>query len=378
MPATEPAKNHLYKEVVFCYHCFMRKHFIILGAGASYDYIDEDYISPEMRSIWHRFRPPLAVELFSPSRFNKILNKHEEASHLASSVLSAIKQGKDIEEFLQELRERGGHRKNELVSTLYYLADLFQQVSDEIGVISGNNYSNLIGKIKDNGGQACIVTFNYDHLLEMNLGLQLDDSRDSINRYINNPIQVIKIHGSCEWSYLSGPYADYDIERISLSGGIDSHLTQNPELVFEIGSRNSVPDIVTKRNFEKHFQDEWQDDVAYYSYPALAMPMRTKHSYVCPKSHIEEMKASLLNVSKILIIGWKAADENLLNVLEEIIQHPVEFTIVGSKNVAVTKSRILKKVPKATFKLFDGGFTNFMSSEKADNFFEPNKIQKYG
>ncbi|XKT75359.1 MAG: hypothetical protein ACJKSS_01055 [Patescibacteria group bacterium UBA2103] len=354
-----------------------KKHFIILGAGASYDFIHEEYLNPEVRADWNRFgKPPLAAELFDPARFGSVLDKYEGAKNLAVSVLSALRMGKDLEEFMQEVASRGDHRTSELVEMIFYLGELFQTISDKYSVLGINNYRDLIGRIKDSGGGACIVSFNYDFLLESALGNQFQKGNHKLSDYIEHPVQIIKIHGCCEWSYVLGPYGEYDAQGVAANGGVVGYLANNSKTVYGIGEFGSVeksaPEIIPKRNFRKDSQNRWGDPIKYYSYPALAVPMRTKHSHICPESHMDALKDSLSGVEKILIIGWKAADENLLEIFKETISQPVEFTIVAGKGSTATdeiKKRISEKVPHSQFRIVDEGFTGFMSSNACDSFF---------
>lgn len=353
-----------------------RKHFIVLGAGASHDFIDPKYISTGKVLDWETFKPPLASEIFNPAKFGGVIQKYNEASQLSASVLSALRAGKDLEEFMQELRERGGHRIPQLVELVFYLGDLFQLISSKFRNNPGNNYSDLIGRIRDNGGEACMVTFNYDTLLETNLGTQFAEKKHELDDYIRHDIQVIKIHGSCEWSYVSGPFEQYEVDEILKIGGINKYLVQNPSRVYGIkedGKKiNTQPEIIPQRNFQMTQKNTYGTDEFFESYPALAIPVRTKHTYVCPDYHIEELKKALSQTCKILIIGWKAADENLLEIFEEVIKYPVEFTIVagkGSKTAEEIKEKIRQKVKVVSFKIVDQGFTGFMGSQACDDFF---------
>lgn len=354
-----------------------RKHFIVLGAGASYDFIEDKNIATHQRINWIKYKPPLASELFDTSRFGEIIGRYSEVSQLSSSVLSAVRSGKDIEYYMQELRDKGGHRIPQLIELIFYLGELFQTISDTFNNSPGNNYSGLIGEIRDNGGKACIVTFNYDSLLESNLGNQLIPGKHKLLDYIQNDIQIIKMHGSCEWSYVSGKYDKYDQDDIEFAGGLAKYLGEKPYSVYGIENdsqnKKTKPEIIPQRNFKKDMKNIYDDDIIIESYPALAIPVRTKHSHVCPDSHIEELKESLRSAEKILIIGWKASDENLLEIFEEVITHPIEFTIVagkGSDTAEIIKGNIREKVKTARFKIVDQGFTGFMGSEACDDFFK--------
>jgi hypothetical protein len=50
--------------------------------------------------------------------------------------------------------------------------------------------------------------------------------------------------------------------------------------------------------------------------PALAMPMLDKTSFECPPGHLEALKQALPAVQHVLIIGWRAAEPHVLDLLK--------------------------------------------------------------
>ena len=42
-----------------------------------------------------------------------------------------------------------------------------------------------------------------------------------------------------------------------------------------------------------------------------------KDGFVCPKTHIDVLERSLADVDKILIIGWAANDQHLIDMIKE-------------------------------------------------------------
>ena len=341
-----------------------QKHVIILGAGASFDFIDEKYVS--RAADWSIYRPPLSQDILDPYRFEKIIREFPGVADLTSSVQSALRGKKDLEAFILELKNKGGHRIPQLIGFQFYLNRLFQNISDIFRGHAGNNYLDLLGRIKDAGGNACIITFNYDSLLESSLPFFKSDHQ-RLDDYISDNIQIVKMHGSCEWSYVFGPLDQWDAKYVDDAGSVYNYLMSNPQSVFGYGLLN-MPEIIPKRNFERRSNER-----IWYSYPAIAIPMHSKHSHVCPASHVDQARIAIREASKILIIGWKAGDEKLLDLMEEEIKHPVEITIVSgeSKYAEETRKAISQKVKKVRYKITDMGFTSFMSSTECDDFFAP-------
>ena len=50
-------------------------------------------------------------------------------------------------------------------------------------------------------------------------------------------------------------------------------------------------------------------------FPALAIPLQSKLDSVCPANHLQQLDNCLPEISKILIIGWRATDAPFLEML---------------------------------------------------------------
>ena len=72
------------------------------------------------------------------------------------------------------------------------------------------------------------------------------------------------------------------------------------------------------------FGDAWSDwiepagDYEHLRVPALAVPLGTKASYVCPQSHVNEMSRLLPSVDRILTIGWKGGEPDFVAQLANV------------------------------------------------------------
>lgn len=330
---------------------------IILGAGASHDYIDSrDQVKNS------QYRPPLTKDLFNTKNFEAIITEFREVGKLTGDILYAVRGGQDLESFLLTIREKAlagkSHRQQQLVALMFYLHKLFQKVTDNYGDQSANNYHRLINQIQDNSGDATIITFNYDSLLEQSI-VNLSQLSD-LQSYLKGPIKVIKLHGSCDWVfYFEATWP----EHIKDAGGIYKFLLQNYKTLDERSKQEQ--EIHIKREYEQSSGGRPR-----YYYPAIAIPLPNKHAFVCPDDHVKVMKKSLSQANKILIIGWKAGDENLIKIFEEIISHPVEVTIVskGTQDAKEVENK-LKHIVHFTFKTTRHGFTAFMGSSGCNRFF---------
>ena len=49
--------------------------------------------------------------------------------------------------------------------------------------------------------------------------------------------------------------------------------------------------------------------------PAMAIPTATKYDFECPSDHLQALKSDLPNVTHLLIVGWRAAEEHAVRLL---------------------------------------------------------------
>lgn len=49
--------------------------------------------------------------------------------------------------------------------------------------------------------------------------------------------------------------------------------------------------------------------------PALGAPKRDKTEFECPPGHLDALRADLNTVKRVLIVGWRAAEAHVVNLL---------------------------------------------------------------
>lgn len=327
---------------------------IILGAGASYDY-----------SV-HEKPAPLTKDLVKGDILNRdALKKYPDVAGLFSSITHAVlKKGKNFEIELQNIKNKFGnnfHRKEQFIALEFYLQELFKEISQKSHEI--NNYQALIDKIKDHNeglAKACIVTFNYDTLLDKCIK---PDGYDDINDYINSSLQLIKPHGSHDWVYV-GDRDRLDYKWNEYKSDFDFY-KKNPHYLNSLREKNAGPYTINQivRNQVR--------SGSMAKFPAIAVPLQEKQELVCPLRHQTALKTSLQQADRLLIIGWRAADEYFLKLLEENIVKYIPITIVAEsiESVAEIKKNLRKVAPINNFTLVSGGFTEFISGGESDEFF---------
>ena len=115
------------------------------------------------------------------------------------------------------------------------------------------------------------------------------------------------------------------------------------------------------------------------TYPALVVPVEGKYGFSCPDDHVQFLKGYLAECKNVLFIGHSAKDFDLLKLLGEYLLMPELFCLVGKdsedeeseESVAGVNSRILARIPQlggTEFRAYDGGFTDFLENEGAEEF----------
>jgi hypothetical protein len=196
---------------------------VILGAGASYDSA-RAFPPPEPR--WggsnqnfsaqppapddaEAWRPPLASELFrdSKQRFGDIVQRYPTLHPVLLRLREPL-DGRSLEEELQLLKDEANgypQRKRQLFSIRYYLRDLLFEVTNNWRQRTRfTNYAVLIDQIMQfhKGDESvCLVTFNYDILLDQAL-VSFNYKPQAIEGHFDaHPVlKLFRPHGSVNWA----------------------------------------------------------------------------------------------------------------------------------------------------------------------------------
>ena len=196
------------------------------------------------------------------------------------------------------------------------------------------------------------TTFNYDTLLESAFQARKINIGSTMGSYIDprSQFSVIRLHGSVKWA-----------RRIDNSTHVP---TTEPafEGVIETAGSLELGDYL--------IGDGPQHTVSrldgHYLFPALAIPVEKKRSFECPESHLAVLKDTLPEVTKLLIIGWRAADEHFVKMLKEGLKPGVR-TLVVAENQQEAESVIVTLKDRHELPInpraFDGpGFSKFVTT----------------
>jgi hypothetical protein len=335
---------------------------VIFGAGASYDSAEafpSDLVQP--------WRPPLANELFldRDHQFGEIVRRYPKLIHFLPLLRRQPRGGKSVEELLELLQSESAtypERQCQFASVRYYIRDLFTEITERWyrqtnGV---TNYAPLIDQILSthkSNEPVCLVTFNYDLLLEHALqtfGFKTRSPEEQLN---SHPIiKLFKLHGSVGWARVVDYPTDVSIRPtglIEMAGSIKlSHRY--------VLADSSMTDMHGKLLF-----------------PAIAIPVQNKTAeyFECPRAHLDQLCELLASVNKILIIGWQAREAHFLKLLNSYLPRLDRIMVVskdGESSLAILnhfRQEVGPKALDARCETTNGGFTDFILNQKGNKFF---------
>jgi hypothetical protein len=335
---------------------------VVIGAGASYDSIPS--LSRYRGPI--DARPPLANELFAPRDKFKSIRQRFPACHAIVPGLENLPPDKTLEQVLEHLQTEAGEypvRNQQLAAVRYYLHTMLWQCEDDWKTIAKGitNYKALLDQIerwRKPDEQVCLVTFNYDRLIEDALpevGVIIQELSDYTS---NDKYKLFKLHGSVDW----GRLVDTPIARI---GELNAW-----QIAHELIKR--VTDLKITDQFQVVKGSYPMGKVANMAlFPAIAIPVQSKTHFECPAQHLHVLKTMLPTITKLLMIGWRATENHFLKLLQECIPHQLRvMTVSGSPDGAkesvanLRKAKLHIDVPIES----SNGFTDFIVNREGDGF----------
>lgn len=335
-----------------------------MGAGASTDFIhhDNQVVSDDLI-------PPLANDLFN-KRFESIISQFKEMRPLPGNIATALRQGISLEAYLQDVKKIAAtneDRQRQLIALEFYLQKLFYEISLRFGSQSGNNYDSLVGYINDYihtyKEKVHVVSFNYDTLFEQSLPSKY--SFKQAMDYLNNDISIYKVHGSWNWKYILPDLTGW----IREAGGSYPYMMESPwSLTHQPKEYFEGRDLIITDSLS--YNDTYGDREYYYC-PAIAVPLPGKDSFICPPSHVQMLQTALGMTDNILIIGWKAGDQALIEMIKQFVNIPAKITI-ASRNSGSAIEDVLSGKGNLTFTTTQHTLSTFLGSKECLSFFKLN------
>lgn len=329
---------------------------VIFGAGASHDSVDERVNSRPYAQLGRDYMPPLARDLFDGrSDYQDIMSNYPAVKGIVQELRRKTHAGESIEEVMQSLSDSKALRNIIGISaTRFYLNHLIKMTTEKwYSSTDGlTNYDALLDMIDDlTGGEAvCLVSFNYDCLLERALerrGVRYS----SIQNYIEDAKYVlIKPHGSVNWKQT------VQYHRIN-----DDWYK---ELIEETQKLRLVGGVILEDELSISRSPEYTSLV-----PVIAIPLKSKNEFVCPSEHVEKMIAMFSDTSHILAIGWRGTEEYFTKLLSEHTSNTKIGIVSHTEDSASEVEQNLKdaKVRGSIYR-YGGGFSDFTYNEQLRTF----------
>lgn len=349
---------------------------VVFGAGASFDSVPskppstDDLQSP---NVWpanrKSCRPPLANQLFEERDFfAETLERYSQCLSITPYLRHLGK--RQLEEVLEQLQFEAasyppGHQQ--LAAVRYYLHDMLWDCGDRWlreahGVTNYRTLLDEINRFRKADEIVSLVTFNYDMLLEPalnELGFDIKKVSDYVDQHRH--YKVFKLHGSVNWGRVVG------------SAGLEGCRHD----IYPTQTINRMINIVEKLQITESFVLAPGRPMAWIegqpTFPAIAIPVQTKSHFECPQEHLDFLRELLPQVNKILIVGWRATERHLLELMANHLPGRIWIYIVAgseqqSKETGMALERVLMNKRHVDVSIDKGGFTSFILERRAQEF----------
>jgi hypothetical protein len=341
---------------------------LVLGAGASFDAVPD---RPAGTVFDHRL--PLANEMFeNRPEFRNDLAAFPELNAAIPHLIN-IPDSETIETRIQRLQDQADNadaaRAQQLIAMRFYLSNMIWRCEQRLHETARGitNHLTLLDEIQRRTAldeQVFIVTFNYDCLIERALN---DNRFESIRGYTQHErYKLIKLHGSANWGrrLVKDPI-------FSGGGGAPNH--QIVRSLIDI-----APTIELRHEYFVVQDPRIPVLDGFPVVPAIAIPIQHKSDFECPQEHVVALTDFLPRVTKILVIGWKAAEDAFLQLLAKnlkitsVAKNNPSITIVGGSDAdtETTKANLENRGIRGNFTLYGNGFTSFSQSINTTNSFD--------
>jgi hypothetical protein len=348
---------------------------VIFGAGASYDSCptyppgrEVPRLSPAEAGLAEHYRLPLANSLFDNREiFIEALNAFPQCKEVVPWLKQAAvdPRAPSVESTLQRLQEEAEadpRGQQTLAAVRCYLHAAIGKCQAHWSRLTKgvSNYLSLLRDMemthKATEG-VCLVTFNYDTLLEDAL-IHRGYAINSFEDYVRNGsiFRLFKLHGSVNWAR----EADYGLPQNinpAYTEAVLRHLVDHADHI-HISDRFVFANPMTRVSEGNQPR-----------FPAIAVPVEKKSHFECPPFMLDQLAAALPNVTAIVVIGWRGMEENFLQFLNDRLRPSVRiFVIAGNTGeagriAAHLKSSLGKCHPDAAGENVDG-FSDFIISRR--------------
>lgn len=344
---------------------------VILGAGASYDSTPRHTPGMGITANGMSFepRPPMADGLFE-TRFKKAMERFPECIPLVPLLRTSVEER--LQRLLVEAEEEESLTcRQQIMAIRHYLHQIIGDCEEGWIQAHGGitNHVALVGRISRWCNRfkkgACFVTFNYDTLIERAfLHAPLNIRMQELDEYISHETyKVIKLHGSITW---------FHEVRLPALLGVQERDYDN--IVRELIAR--APEVKLAAEFlVRAWKTSGRDgDDGPVVIPAIAIPVQKKLEFECPGEHLETLRTCLPLVTKLLVVGWQAKEDEFIGLLKRGLPPSVETMVVGKDEAdarTITERLQGFGIPGSFRQSTARGFSRFIEDWAVDEFLFP-------
>lgn len=337
---------------------------VVFGAGASYD--------ADAKAVVGHARMPLSAQLLDTQYgFPLIFNKYQRCQPMFLRLRKLMQEHDcGLEEALGRYISRGESGTNTVLQNVamfrLYLREVINAVTSDIRLasVNSNNYVALLESVQwwagaQRDAKVCLVTFNYDRLLEDAIGQVWGREFKRLDHYgWKADLGVFKPHGSIDWYWPT----DQSVLEMTLdalrSGQVTPTYAGNDAIL-----SGYSPDGMTLSNH------------GHAVLPALALPTDGKH--FVGERELKSLWAFLPQVSHFLSVGWAGQEPHVITLLENGLRPGIRGqAVVGGTSDAdavVAALDVAKRLETLSLELTTSalGFTGWLASNGFESFIDP-------
>ena len=337
---------------------------VIFGAGASYDSVPSAPVAPGSPNP---ARPPLANELFDDRPlFTDAITRFPDCIPLVPK-LRARESGLSLEQLLEKFYAEGPEhptRFRQFAAIRFYLHFMIWECQlkwkdTSRGITSFAALFDSVERWIKQYERVALVSFNYDTLIEDALAY-FRVAINSIDDYVSHPVfRLFKVHGSMNWA------------RVVRTRFEDLRSTNAWEIAQRLIETADKLEVSNEYVISTQRPASFEAGPGRIVFPAIAIPVagKSRITFECPESHLEALRKAIPEVSKVLVVGWRGAEEHFVELLQKLNKAIRGLVVAGSKESAEEViSRIASRTPTVEWSAYSGGFSRFVTSDDADKF----------
>lgn len=325
---------------------------VVIGAGASYDSCPA--FPPIGEAAKHEARPPLACNLFDTREaFQASLERFYQCQPIVPHLRHEGTNVEDKLRYYQADAQKHPKRHGQLAAVRFHLRTSLWALEEQWYKVHRGvtNYKTLLDHLerwnRETNQAVCIVTFNYDKMLENvfpSIGIKIQEMSDYI---VHQSFKLIKLHGSVDWGHIIEPGLLFEGNREQMINEMiqkAEHLPLSKEFV--------------QLKHQNHVELPAGDGLKRGIYPAITVPTTEKQTFECPQQHQEALWSFAPHVTKIVTVGWKGGEQYFLKLLASYSQKVRSIlTVTGEKDARDTENALRSVGICDSVTAFPGGFT---------------------